>query len=245
MSGKLYSAMYDRVMGDAIFPVMWTAFRHWKKQLGITPVIAVDLGCGTGRFVQALGRLAERVYGIDSSPWMCRIAKNRNFRPNTSIFRQDIRHMALPEHVDLITANYDTLNYITSGSEFRRVLGTCHTHLKRRGHLYFDVLTGDGDRPRVGRIIQSIRLPGIRSQWTTETGRSGSKTMIDSVGRNADGSIVREKESHVQRWYSSPVIENLLQRCGFSVLGTYKFGTCKSADRNAFWMQVIAQKNNR
>lgn len=225
-----------------MFPVIWSSFEYWRKQLRMKPEAAADLGCGTGSFIEQLSKFAPRVYGLDCSPWMLKIARKKIFRPNVAIFKQDFRYLALPERVDLITANFDTLNYVTSGRDLRRVFDACHRCLKSRGHFYFDVLTGDGERPEAGPKKQFIRLPRICSSWTIRTGRNGSRAIIRSVGRNADGSITRETECHAQRWYPSLQIERLLKQHGFSVLGTYRFGSVTPAHSDAFWIQVIAQK---
>ena len=39
---------------------------------------ALDLGCGTGRFARLLAQRAERVLGLDLSPQMIRVARERS-----------------------------------------------------------------------------------------------------------------------------------------------------------------------
>lgn len=229
-------------MGDAMFPVIWSSFRHWRRHFGMQPRSMADLGCGTGRFLNAVAKTVNHAYGLDKSKEMLRIAHLRNSSPNVAIFRQDVRRFRLPRPVDLVTANFDTLNYVTTPSGLGSVLRSCNRQLRQRGHLYFDLLTGDGDRPAVGVRTQTIRLPDTASVWTIRTGHRGSRTIIDSVGKTSDGRMIREKEQHNQRWYPSKLIERQLSRGGFRMLGSYEFGTTRPSRGRSFWIQVIAQK---
>jgi SAM-dependent methyltransferase len=65
---------YDRAGGpdiDAEQPVMWNLFD------GLSPGRAVDVACGTGRHLARLAELGHQVVGVDRSPEMLVVARQR------------------------------------------------------------------------------------------------------------------------------------------------------------------------
>ena len=65
---------YDRAGGpdiDAEQPVMWDVFD------GLSPGVAVDVACGTGRHLTRLAELGHHVVGVDQSPEMLEVARQR------------------------------------------------------------------------------------------------------------------------------------------------------------------------
>ena len=75
---------------------------------GILPGVesACDLACGTGTTAVLQER---RVYGVDLSPIMCRVAraKARRRHAPVRVMRGDMRNFRLPERVDLVRCEFD------------------------------------------------------------------------------------------------------------------------------------------
>jgi SAM-dependent methyltransferase len=82
--------------------------------------------------------------------------------------QQDLRDLQLPRPVDLITANFDTVNHLVKEGDLLCGFHRLMANLRPGGHLYFDVITACrplGDRlvyqrrhcrgwPRVAQIIR-------------------------------------------------------------------------------------------
>jgi SAM-dependent methyltransferase len=64
--------------------------------------VALDVGCGTGRLIGLLARHGFRTDGIDASPAMIALARNRH--PEARLFHADICEWELPRSYDLIVA---------------------------------------------------------------------------------------------------------------------------------------------
>ncbi len=240
-----FAGFYDRVTGHAVTPYVWGSFRRSLGDFGIGFRSAADVGCGTGTFLMLLARLNVRpLYGVDLSTAMLHLAGRKNRGNNLRLSHGDIRDLRLPERVDLITCNGDTLNYLVSKSQLGRALWCCRANLRKGGHLLFDLITGSRNPWPAGTVIQEIRLPEVFSQWriTTDSRRGLSVAEIDSRFRDAWGRHCREKEVHVQRWYPVQTILQLLRRVGLSLRGTFDMGTGQPADSASFWVKFIARK---
>ncbi len=131
---------YDRIF-TAHHP--WTAAAHDTVLGPILPKIksACDLACGTGTTALRLARRGIRVFGVDLSPVMCRLARQKvhKARLPLKIICADMRGFRLPEKVDLVLCEYDALNHVPRKSDLARVARAVSRALRPGGHFYFDV----------------------------------------------------------------------------------------------------------
>ena len=102
---------------------------------------ACDLACGTGTTAIAIARQGIKMYGVDLSPLMCRMAREKVVRSGLPIriLRADMRTFRLPEPVDLITCEYDALNHLPSKTGLPLVAQSVARALRPGGHFFFDV----------------------------------------------------------------------------------------------------------
>ena len=122
--------IYDRVVGDGLFPDIWDSFQRSLKMFGIRFQSAADVGCGTGTFLRNLTRQHHlaRVYGVDRSPAMLRVAAGKNQGGAMRLMHGHIIAFRLPRRVDLITCNGDTLNYLLSARQLFHALASCRSN---------------------------------------------------------------------------------------------------------------------
>lgn len=119
---------------------------------------ACDLACGTGTTALHLMRAGIRMYGVDLSPAMCRLAreKARRQRLPLHVIHGDMRDFRLPEPVDLILCEFDALNHVAEKTDLARVVRAVSRALRPGGHFYFDVNN---------RLAFQVVWPGA---WFTE-----------------------------------------------------------------------------
>ncbi len=102
---------------------------------------ACDLACGTGTTALELARRGIRMYGVDLSPIMCRLAREKA-RPHglpLRVIHADMRNFRLPEPVDLVLCEFDALNHVPKKTDLSRVARAVARALRPNGHFYFDV----------------------------------------------------------------------------------------------------------
>lgn len=158
--------------------------------------------------------------------------------------RGHISDFRLPGCVDLITCNADTLNYLLSVRQLFQALASCRENLTHGGHLLFDLITGGRDRGPRSTVIQEIRLPDATSRWTvtTDPRRRMSVVEIRSLLPTAAGTVRRETEVHIQKWYPVATIRMLLRKAGLSLRGMLDMGTHQPARKTSAWVKFIARK---
>ena len=100
---------------------------------------ACDLACGAGTTAIALAQRGIKVYALDLSPEMCRIARRKTVGLPVMVCRADMRKFQLPEPVDLILCECDALNHIPRKSDLRAVAKSVAAASKSGGHFFFDV----------------------------------------------------------------------------------------------------------
>ena len=244
---SLFARIYDRLMGDFTAPRVWRNFCFLCRRYGIRFRSTADIGCGTGTFLRQLWYPGLVAYGIDGSPAMLRIARQKNSHTDIDFFRQDIRRLQLPMPVDLITCNQDTLNYLLDAGQVREVFKHCHNHLATGGHLVFDMIRGmhdDDHRPR--QVSQEIRMPGIKTLWQSAwlPKRRASVVRMQYWIKTAAGQPMHATEIHRQRWYGRLETAALLNHTGFELLGIHNAETGQPAGQNHFWVNYIARKRS-
>ncbi len=105
--------------------------------------VACDLACGTGTTALALARRGIKMFAVDASTSMCRIArkKARRVGANVRVLRADMRTFRLPEAVDLVTCEFDALNHVPRKQDLDRVAQAVARALRPGGYFFFDVNT--------------------------------------------------------------------------------------------------------
>jgi SAM-dependent methyltransferase len=170
---------------------------------------------------------------------MLRIAITKNRNLDARFLRQEFHNLRLPEPVDLITCNFDSLNYLLSEKDLLQALQRFHANLAPRGILIFDMITRrqpwQGNRP----LLERRTWPGggfrRRIHLDPRTGLQTSDVEIRLNGRAF-------RERHRQRAYPWHVIQRLLRRAGFRLLETRDFYTWKEIDRRTRRITFVAQK---
>jgi len=131
---------YDRLF---TFHLSWAEAARRRVLGPILPRLesACDLACGTGTTALALAGKGIKMYAVDLSPVMCRLAraKARRARVPLRVLRADMREFRLPEPVDLVSCEFDALNHVPRKSDLALVAKAVARALRPGGYFYFDV----------------------------------------------------------------------------------------------------------
>ena len=122
---RRFARVYDALLGDESFSEMRQAFALIQRRHSVRFTSAADIGCGTGTFVDYLCRIgSDPVWGVDLSPQMLEVAARKNSGNRARFLLQDMRRLRLPQAVDLITCQFEALNYLTTTDDLNLALGS-------------------------------------------------------------------------------------------------------------------------
>lgn len=226
---SLLADAYDDVIGRNFFERIRAAFENIVARHRIAFSSAADLGCGTGLFARYLNALWRvPVFGVDFSPAMLGVAAANCRDGGVTLLRQDIRKLRLPRPVDLMTANFDTVNHLVRDGDLAMLFRRVHDQLRPGGHFIFDFITPCGPRPGVvvhharsgdGRrhIVQRIR-------WRPAT----RMLLYDIVFRDMARGGPRF-ELHRERAYFPADVARWLMDAGFVLLEVLDATTLRRA----------------
>jgi SAM-dependent methyltransferase len=176
----------------------------------------VELGVGTGRIAVPTAAEGIRVIGVDASPGMLDVCRERAELAGVAALVDlrlgDLREPPVDERVRLVTVPFRSLLHMRSDEDRLLALRAAHRLLEPGGRFAFDVFApGDDDIEEThGRWLE--REPDIfeRADWDTER-----RTLTLSV-RGRDGAATMQLA-----WLAPHEWRALLERAGFTVEALY------------------------
>ena len=233
---------YDAALGIRNFVGTRAAFEMLVKRYGIKFRSAADIGCGTGLFACYLSRCwGVPVFGVDRSSEMLQVAIRNCPDLNVCFLQQDIRCLRLPAPVDLITANFDTMNHLLTELDLRFAFGRIWENLLHGGHFIFDLITPcqplGGVQTYTRRLGSGSRKPTQHIRWNP-----WQRILSIFVVMNSPSSKVSTLEAHRERAYSPAEVGRWLMDGGFLIRGVHDAVTLRMATGCPQRIIVIAQK---
>jgi SAM-dependent methyltransferase len=176
----------------------------------------VELGVGTGRIAVPTAAAGIQVIGVDSSPGMLEVCRERaELVGAAELLDLRLGELADPpvdERVRLVTCPFRSYLHLLDDAARLRALKAARELLVPGGRLVFDVFAPAADdiADTHGRWLE--REPGIfeRADWDTR-----ERTLTLSV-RGDSGAT-----SFTLAWLSPDEWRSLLERAGFQVIGFY------------------------
>jgi SAM-dependent methyltransferase len=217
--------VYDCTVGFPFFVLVRDAFERLVSRYGIRFGSAADIGCGTGLFACYLNRCwGVPVFAVDRSAGMLRRAQRNCRGEGVCLLRQDIRCLNLPCRVDLITANFDTLNHLNEPGDLRLAFQRVASNLRSGGHFYFDILTPC--QPLAGYHVYVRNHCSVRS-WLRQRMRWEPQTRLMRIiaVQHRTGSCAPVVERITERAYSASEIGKWMAQAGFVIRGVHDFET--------------------
>ncbi len=209
------AAHYDEFLGEQAFRNMRKTFDWMVARYGLKFRSAADIGCGTGTFVDYLLRAGvDPVWGVDRSPEMLAQAVAKNPTNAARFLLQDLRELRLPHRVDLITCQFETLNYLLTDADLRAAFAGFADALTPDGVALFDVAARRHAEPEPARRIEFSQFANdtvsIRSRYDAERFLQVARVRVGS-------SAAAQSERHVQRLHTIDDVTAALDGSGLEI----------------------------
>jgi SAM-dependent methyltransferase len=229
------STIYDSGWGD--FSRQYTGIINGLlTEQGIKRARILDLACGTGVLAIMLARKGHTVTGIDISPEMVRLAQSKSAGMSRISFEvADMVDYESSGEYDVVLCTFDSINYVLSIKDLRRMLGNVAVALKPQGLFVFDSNTKWLYRHHHD-TTQERELDGLSfiQECRYDAGRSRAITRF----LFPDGTF----EEHTQRPYGMKELEPLLKTAGLAVKDLFSWFDRRPCSSRTEKLFCIAQR---
>ncbi|MDQ7794591.1 MAG: class I SAM-dependent methyltransferase [bacterium] len=229
-----FSRVYDRIMAHVGYEQWADYVEELLARHGARPRHVLDLACGTGSSSLPFARRGYRVTGVDLSPPMLAIAREKAAAAGLEAdFRQgDMRDLAVvfgdaPASFDLVICLYDSINYILDHGDLTAVFRGVERLLAPGGLFIFDVNSAHrlSTSPDTTTLFEEEDLALV---WENTYDRDRRIWQVTLTGflRGEDGRWERFREVHRERAYTEEEMAAALAAAGLGARGVYgAFGT--------------------
>ncbi len=173
----------------------------------------LDLCCGTGRLTQVLAQRGYGITGVDSSPQMLSMARDRV--PGTDLLQADIRNFSLPSGFDAVVCAYNSLPHITAPGDLAKVFRCVRRCLRPGGIFVFDLFSPAAYEQRWhGSFarVEDYRVCLVQAHFDRESARGENLITIfehSDVWKRTDFKLTT-------RCYADAELRGMLAAAGFT-----------------------------
>jgi SAM-dependent methyltransferase len=246
--GHAYASIYDASYAEKDYRRECDTITDAFERFGDGAVRTVlDLGCGTGSHALLLAAKGYSVTGVDLSPEMLTIAREKSDRARAGIcfIAGDVRYVDAHGPYDAALLMFAVLGYQHENADVRAAFSNVRRHLRPGGLLVFDAWYGPGvlaDPPASRtRLVETMRGAVVRKATSTMDVRRHACTVRYELAPQ-DHAGETSFESHTVRYFFPMELEMYLESCGFRLLrmGDAADPECQPDERT--WnVHVVAQ----
>lgn len=244
---KFYSQYYDLLYKDKDYKAEANYIVSLINKYNSKATKIIELGCGTGNHAAILCKQGYEVVGLERSPEMVEIAKQKNitnFNPQVA----DITSFQLDKKFDVAISLFHVISYLTDNNDLISCFKNVHAHLNSDGIFIFDVwytpaVYTQKPETRIKRLTNSqtsiTRIAESNIHYNNNVIDVNYEVMIKDKKSNISTSIF---EKHPMRHFSIPEIELLATHTGFELVHTEEFLTANEPSENTWGVCFVLQK---
>lgn len=206
---------YDYVLRHVDYEQWYQFIRSIMNLYVEFPETVLELGCGTGKFGAKFSADNYRIFGVDLSLNMLRVAKTRAFR-SFRIICADIRNFYFKTKFDFIFSVHDTMNYQLTTDDVRSVLRSTKQVMHDGSVFMFDITTEHNINRFFNNKTSYYKTRGMNIEWSNTYDKEKKHIISSFTIGHSDGRVFYEK--HIQRIYSQDEIQIILEEEGFEII---------------------------
>ena len=213
--------------------------------------LVVELGCGTGSFTRVLKKKGFDIIGMDLSPEMLNIARNKASEEKLDIMfiEQDMRELDLYCTAGTIVSVCDSINYILDDEEIVETFRLVNNFLFPGGVLIFDFNTLHKYRDVIGDATIAENREDCSFIWDNyfhedEGINEYDLTVFVSCDEEKD-LFKKFTETHFQRGYTLEEMKSFIERSGLLFVDAIDADTHDEPTDESERIYVIAREQGK
>lgn len=240
-----FATYYDSFMLKYVDYEGWVKYiEKIFKNFKVKPKTILDLACGTGIPTILFAQRGFQMIGIDRSPAMLRVLREKSKDYNITVLEADIRAFKIEQPVDAAICLYDSINYLLTGEDLQRCFQCVRNALIDDGLFVFDMNTRYGLAVFWGNRQAVREADNVHSIWqnTYDEKTAISTLRLSCYVKNENRCF---EEIHQERAYELSYIQTLLKNCAFPEVRFYQHGTFLPPTEKTVRVMVVARASNR
>jgi len=219
-----FAYVYNRLMYDIDYKAWADYIERIFIENSVEPSLILDLGCGTGNFCIEMAKRRYEMIGVDLSPEMLACAKDKSIEENVDILfiNQDMTEFELYGTVDSIVCLMDSINYVITKRELKKMFALVKNYLNPGGLFIFDVNTCYKLETVLGNEVFYDIADDLTYIWQNSFDKKKKICRFDLTffAQDKDG-YRRYDEVHVERGYSLQELKEIIKASGLELVSVY------------------------
>lgn len=257
-----FANVYDTFMDNVPYDE-WTSYLvGLLKEYGIENQLVLELGCGTGSMTRRLANAGYDMIGIDYSEDMLEIARDKDMEAGYTFdqilyLNQDMREFELFGTVAAVVSICDSMNYITTKEDLKKVFQLVNNYLDTNGIFIFDLNTVHKYRDILGETTIAENREDTSFIWENYYDAQEMINQYDiTIYKKTDIEVEDEQdcyqtlyerleETHYQRAYEIDEVIQLLEEAGMEFVTAYDACTKNPPNDQSERVYVIARERKQ
>ncbi len=244
-----FSMVYDQLMDNIPYEDWCVYLTGLLRDYGCREGLVLELGCGTGALTRLLAQAGYDMIGLDSSPDMLSIARERQAEEGTEILylQQDMREFELYGTVAAVVSLCDSMNYITEYKELVQVFRLVNNYLDPGGYFIFDLNTPYKYRELLADNTFAENREDCSFIWenTYDDETELNEYALTLFVRGEDGRYERFEEFHYQKAYAIETVEKAAAEAGMEFIAVYDAFTREEPSDTGERVYVILKERGK
>lgn len=211
--------LYDLIYPDAAGGAVQLCRKAWHRHGAGAPASVLDVGCGSGRFLEQLGDWIAERWGVELLE--SNVAHARSVLPDVRVVQADMCSVRLDRTFDLVTSFGNALSYALTDAALAAAFETLAAHARPGALTVLDVLNArsylEGDEVR-DRLEGQVDVSGFRATWASlQTLDRAARTLRRTRRWTIEGRDEVEDFAEYRLLFPEELVR-LLEAAGFEVL---------------------------
>lgn len=219
-----FALFYDELTHNVNYKERAEFFLDKLNEIGHLPGLTLDLACGTGSLTLELLKRGIDAFGVDASPQMLSVAKDKAYEqgfPEAFYICQKMQKLELYAPVDTIMCMLDGINHLPSFDDVRVTFDKAHKYLNPGGVFIFDMNTVYKHKEILAHNTFVYDMENVFCCWQNSYNKDDSVDItLDFFAKNGTA-YRRFTENFTERAYEEQRIEAALREAGFTQVLIY------------------------
>jgi 2-polyprenyl-3-methyl-5-hydroxy-6-metoxy-1,4-benzoquinol methylase len=227
---SLEAKIYDKVWGKHDYDSDVKFLNALFHKHGCRSI--VDIGCGTGNHALRLSRLGYEVTGVDVSPTMLKIAKEKDKEAKIRFIQGDMKKLekVIPkgQRFDAAICLGQVFSHLMTDKDVQAFLNRLHEILKHNSLFVFSARNAKKineeylNKLRLDHMLNEEKLQLLVLTYNTRDSQNPNIIVWNPIYlMKQNNKVDLQIREHKLRWFEFSTLKKIMTENGFKIIATY------------------------